>query len=124
LNFGFSDLFHNGKICGLGPRFMDHSFRPVHGGLHGGADGETTGERLGRRSGLPVLTDGGWEGKGGMGDAPRGSPELGERWSGQATRVNWWRWQSSVGGGCSDVGEEERGMVSGVDCSKAEVPHL
>jgi hypothetical protein len=31
---------------------------------HGGADGETVGERPGRRSGLPVLTDVGWEGEG------------------------------------------------------------
>jgi hypothetical protein len=31
---------------------------------HGGADGETAGERPGRRSGLPVLTDVGWEGEG------------------------------------------------------------
>jgi hypothetical protein len=63
------------------------------------------------------------KGKGGMGDSPRGSPELGERWSGRATRVNWWRRRSSVGV-CSDVGEEERGMVSGAGCSGAEVPLL
>jgi hypothetical protein len=63
------------------------------------------------------------KGNGGMGDSPRGSPELGERRSGQATRVKWWRRWSSVRV-CSDVGEEDRGMVSGVGCSGAEVPLL
>jgi hypothetical protein len=38
------------------------------------------------------------KGKGGMGDSPRGSPELGERQSGWVTRVNWWQRRSSVGG--------------------------
>jgi hypothetical protein len=63
------------------------------------------------------------KGKGGLGDSPRGSPELGEHWSGRATRVKWWQRRSSVGV-CSDVGEEERGMVSGEECSGAEVPLL
>jgi hypothetical protein len=39
---------------------------------HGGADGETAGERLGWRSGLPVLTDGGWEGEGRYGGLTMG----------------------------------------------------
>jgi hypothetical protein len=63
------------------------------------------------------------KGKGGMGDSPRGSPELEERRSGRATRVKWWWCRSSVGV-CSDVGEEERGTVSGAGCSRAEVPLL
>jgi hypothetical protein len=61
------------------------------------------------------------KGKSCMGDSPRGSPELGEWRSGRATRVKWWRWWGSVGV-CSDVGEEERGMVSGAGCSMVEVP--
>jgi hypothetical protein len=40
------------------------------------------------------------------------------------------RWRGMTDGGwcsvglCSDVGEEERGMVSGAGCSGAEVPLL
>jgi hypothetical protein len=60
-------------------------------------------------------------GKGGVGDSPRGSPELVERRSGRATRVMWWWWWASVGA-CYDVGEEERGAVSGGGCSVVEVP--
>jgi hypothetical protein len=88
---------------------------------HGGADRETAGERPGRRSDLPVLTDGGWEGEGWYGGLTTGFTGARERWSGRATRVNWWRRRSSVGV-CSDVGEEERGMVSGAGCSEVEVP--
>jgi hypothetical protein len=61
------------------------------------------------------------KGKGGVGDSPRGSPELRERRSGQATRAKWRRWWG-LAGACSDVGEEERGAVSGAGCSGAEVP--
>jgi hypothetical protein len=61
------------------------------------------------------------KGKGGVGDSPRGSLELGERRSGWETRVNWRRWWGSAGA-CSDVGEEERGVVSAAGCSWVEVP--
>jgi hypothetical protein len=39
-----------------------------------------------------------------------GSPELEEQRSGRATRLKWWRWWSSVGGGvfrCGRGGEED-----------------
>jgi hypothetical protein len=59
--------------------------------------------------------------KGGVGDSPRGSPELGERRNGRATRVKWQRsWGSTRAR--SDVGEEDRGAVSGAGFSGAEVP--
>jgi hypothetical protein len=63
------------------------------------------------------------KGKGGVGDSPRGSPELGERRSGRVTRVKWRRWWSSTGA-CSDVGEEERGAVSGAGCSGWRCPFI
>jgi hypothetical protein len=56
-----------------------------------------------------------------LADNGRASPELGERRSSRATRVKWWQWWGSAGA-CSDVGEEERGAVSGVGCSGVEVP--
>jgi hypothetical protein len=98
LNFGFSDLFRNGKsVDSVHASWTTASGRSTVD-PHGGVDGETAGERPGWRSSLPLLTDGGWEGEGWYGDSPWGSPELGERRSGRATRVNWWRWWSSVGG--------------------------
>jgi hypothetical protein len=73
---------------------------------HGGADGKPP--ESGRDGAL----------------ACRCSPTVaGKLQSGWATRVKWWRQWSSVGV-CSDVGEEERGTVSGAGCSRAEVPLL
>jgi hypothetical protein len=88
---------------------------------HGGEDGKPP--KSGRDGALacrcsPTVAG---KGKGGMGDSPRGSPELRERRIGRVTRVKWWRWWGSVGVS-SNVGEEERGMVSGAGCSGAEVP--
>jgi hypothetical protein len=65
--------------------------------LHGGAERKPLKSG---RDGAPAcrssLTAAG-KGKGGMADSPRGSPELGERWSGRATRVKWWQRWSSMG---------------------------
>jgi hypothetical protein len=84
---------------------------------------EAAEERSGWRSILLVLTDSGWEGEGWYWGLPWGSPELGERRSGRATRMKWWqRWSSMEVS--SSVGEEERGMVSGAGCFGAEVPLL
>jgi hypothetical protein len=57
------------------------------------------------------------KGKGGVGD----SLELGEWRSSRATRVKW-RWWWGLAGACFDVGEEERGVVSGAGCSGVEMP--
>jgi hypothetical protein len=56
-----------------------------------------------------------------VGDSPWGSRELREQWSDRATRMKW-RWWWGLAGACPDVGEEERGAVSGAGCSGAEVP--
>jgi hypothetical protein len=60
---------------------------------------------------LPVLTGGGREREGRCGGSPRGSPELGERRSGRATKVEW-RWWWGLMGASSDVRGEERMAVS------------
>jgi hypothetical protein len=59
-------------------------------------------------------------GKGRVGDLPRGSLELGERPgdSGEVAAV------VGLGGACSDVGEEERGVVSGAGCSEQRCPFI
>jgi hypothetical protein len=72
LNFGFSNLFCNGKVCELGPHFVDHGLGVVHGGPAWRRGHETIGERPGRRSGLPVVTGGGREGKGRCGGVATG----------------------------------------------------
>jgi hypothetical protein len=72
LNFGFSDLFRNGKVCGLGPCIVDHGLGPLHGAPAWRSGRETTGEWLGRCSGLPVLTGGGWGGEGQCGGLTMG----------------------------------------------------
>jgi hypothetical protein len=51
IEFGFSDLFHNGKVRALGPRFVDHNFGSIHGRPAWWSGRETAGERLGWRSG-------------------------------------------------------------------------
>jgi hypothetical protein len=88
---------------------------------HGGTDGKSL--ESGRDSApacrcSPVAAG---KGKGSMGDSPRGSPKLRKQRSGRATTVKWRRWWGSAGA-CSNVGEEERGVVSGAGCSGAEVP--
>jgi hypothetical protein len=40
LNFGFSDLFHNGTVHGLGPRFVDDGLGPSMVDPDGNADGK------------------------------------------------------------------------------------
>jgi hypothetical protein len=66
---------------------------------------------------LPVVAG---KGNGGVGNSPRGSPELGERRSGWATRVKWWRrWGST--GAFFGVREEERGAVRGAESLRVEV---
>jgi hypothetical protein len=89
--------------------------------LHGGADGKPP--ESGRDGALACWCSSAapGKGKGGVGDPPRGSLELEERWSGRETRVKWRRWWGTTGA-CSDVGEEERGAVSGAGCFRAEVP--
>jgi hypothetical protein len=121
LNFSFSDLFRNGKISGLGPHFVDHNLRLVHGGPARRHKWETARERSGSAPACRCSPTAAGKGEGSVGDSPRGSPELGERWSGQATRVKWRQWWGSVGA-CSTVGEEERRVVSGAGCSGVEVP--
>jgi hypothetical protein len=64
LNFFFCDLFHNGKVHGLGPHFVDHGLGLIHGGPARQHERETTRERLGWRFGLPVLAGGGRDGEG------------------------------------------------------------
>jgi hypothetical protein len=60
---------------------------------------------------LPVAAG---KGNGGVRNSSRGSPELGERRSGGATRVKWWRrWGST--GACSGVREKGREAVRGVE---------
>jgi hypothetical protein len=85
---------------------------------HGGADGKPP--ESGRDGALACRCSptAAGKGKGGMGDSPRGSPELGERWSGRVTRVKWWRQWSSVQGvfQCGRGGERDGewcGMLRG-----------
>jgi hypothetical protein len=70
---------------------------------HGSADGKPS---EGGRDGTPncrCSPGTARKGKGGVGDSPWGSPELGKRRSGRETRVKWQRWWGSAGA-CSDVG--------------------
>jgi hypothetical protein len=81
---------------------------------HSGADGKPSESG---RGGAPVCRDSPVEagkGNGGVGNSPRGSPKLGERRNGGATRVKWWRrWGST--GACFGVREEERETVRGAE---------
>jgi hypothetical protein len=90
---------------------VDHGLGPVHGGSARWSGREAAGERPGCGSGLPVAAG---KGNGGVGNLPRGSPELGERRSGLVTRVKWWRWWGPTGA-CFGVREEERGAVRGAE---------
>jgi hypothetical protein len=64
LNFGFSDLFCNGKsVDSVHASWTTASGRSTVDPL-GGADGETAEEWPGWRSGVPVLTDADGEGEG------------------------------------------------------------
>jgi hypothetical protein len=100
---------------------MDHSLGPFHSGPTQRRGRETTGEWPRRCSGLPVLAGGGREGEGWCGGLAMGLTGARERRSGRTTRVKWRRWWDSAGA-CSDVGEEERGAVSGEGYSRVEVP--
>jgi hypothetical protein len=75
---------------------------------HGGADGKPPESGRGGAPACrcsPVVAR---KGNGGVGNSPRGSPELGERRSGGATRVKGWqRWGSTVACfGVREVGSE------------------
>jgi hypothetical protein len=72
LNFGFSDLFRNGKVHGLGPHFVDHGLRPVHSGSAQWREQKTAGERPVRCSSMPVLASGCREGEGRCGGLATG----------------------------------------------------
>jgi hypothetical protein len=81
---------------------------------HGGADGKPPESGRGGAPACRCSPVAARKGNGGVGNSPRGSPEHGERRSGWATRVKWWRRWSSAGA-CFSVREEERGAVRGAE---------
>jgi hypothetical protein len=78
---------------------------------HGGTDGkplESGRDGTLARKCSPAVAE---KGKGDVGDSPRGSLELGEWWSGWATKVKWRCWWGSMGS-CTNAREEVRREVS------------